>query len=302
MSALDKKNAKTVGKRRLAIQAVAALLQNAHFKGFITGEIYTGPTKKVCVPGLNCYSCPGAVGSCPIGSLQNALGGLRFRFPYYVVGLLLFFGALLGRAICGFLCPFGLIQDLLYLIPFYKKNRFKVDRFLRYLKFAVLAVLVILLPLCIPLTPTFCKYVCPSGTLSGILLSLNNSPLRRQLGMLFDWKLIVLGIVIVSSLIVYRPFCKYLCPLGAIYGFFNRFAVFRLFFDAEKCVHCQACAKACKMNVDPTRKPNSMECIRCGDCVRACPQKALHQGFLTSKKEDPATAKAVPDPEKANQE
>ncbi len=290
---MDKK--KSTGKRRLAIQAVAALLQNANLKGFLTGKIYKGPTKKVCVPGLNCYSCPGAVGACPIGSLQNFLGGMKFRFPYYVVGLLLFFGALLGRAICGFLCPFGLIQDLLYCIPFYKKNQFKVDRFLRYLKYAVLAVLVIILPLCIPLTPTFCKYVCPSGTMSGIMLAFKDSQLRQQLGALFDWKLVVLGIVVTTSLIVYRPFCKYLCPLGAIYGFFNRFAVFRLFFDAEKCVHCGACAKACKMNVDPTRKPNSMECIRCGDCVRACPKSALYQGFRSPKKEDPSAQKAEPD-------
>ena len=291
MSALDEKkleqNQKDPGKkktgrsgsRRLVIQSIAALIQNANLKGFFTGKIYTGTTKKVCVPGLNCYSCPGAVGACPIGSLQNFLGGLKFRFPYYVLGLLIFFGALLGRVVCGFLCPFGLLQDLLFMIPFYKKNRFKVDRFLRYLKYVVLLVLVIILPLCIPLTPTYCKYLCPSGTTAGLFLSFANSSLRRRLGKLFAWKAVVLGIVVVSSLIVYRPFCKYLCPLGAFYGFFNRFAIFRMHFDAEKCVHCQACVKVCKMNVDPTKHPNSMECIRCGDCVRACPQSALEQGF-----------------------
>ena len=102
----------------MGIQSVAALIQNANFKGFFTGKIYTGAGKNVCVPGLNCYSCPGAVGACPLGSLQNYLSGMKFRFPYYVLGLLLFFGALLGRAVCGFLCPFGFLQDLLYLIPF----------------------------------------------------------------------------------------------------------------------------------------------------------------------------------------
>ena len=89
----------------------------------------------------------------------------------------------------------------------------------------------------------------------------------------------MLGIIIVSGLIVYRPFCKYLCPLGAFYGFFNKFAFFRMHLNESKCVHCNACAKACKMNVDPSKTPNSMECIRCGDCVRACPQKALHIGM-----------------------
>ena len=135
-------------KKRFGILAAASLIQNANLKGFFTGKIYQGPIKNVCVPGLNCYSCPGAVGSCPIGSLQGFLSGLKFRFPYYVVGLLLFFGAVLGRAVCGLLCPFGFLQELLNLIPgIPKKNQFKGDQPLRYLKYIVLVVLVIVLPL-----------------------------------------------------------------------------------------------------------------------------------------------------------
>ena len=273
---------------RHGIQAVAALIQNANFDGFFTGRIYTGPAKKVCVPGLNCYSCPGAVGACPIGSLQNFLSGLKFRFPYYVLGLLIFFGALLGRIVCGFLCPFGFLQDLLYLIPFYKKNQFKADKFLRYLKYAVLLILVILLPISLSLTPAFCKYLCPSGTIAGIIEYIKQPIIRSQFGWLFNWKLILLGIILISSLIVYRSFCKYLCPLGAFYGFFNRVSLVRMHLDESKCVHCSACAHACKMNVDPSKKPNSMECIRCGDCVRACPEKALHIGIREKKTDDPA--------------
>ena len=147
-------------KIRFGIQAAATLIQNANFKGFFTGRIYEGATKSVCVPGLNCYSCPGAIGSCPIGSLQSFLGGIKFKFPYYVLGLLIFFGAVLGRAVCGFLCPFGFLQDLIYKIPFYKKNKFAIDKFLRYLKYAVLLILVIILPMTFNLTPFFCKYVC----------------------------------------------------------------------------------------------------------------------------------------------
>ncbi|MDD6061644.1 MAG: 4Fe-4S binding protein, partial [Oscillospiraceae bacterium] len=126
-------------KKRFCIQGVATLLQNANFKGFFTGKIFQGTAKSVCVPGLNCYSCPGAVGACPIGSLQNFLSAKKFRFPYYVVGLLIFFGVLLGRAVCGFLCPFGFLQDLLHKIPFPKKIRsFRGDRLLRKLKYGVL--------------------------------------------------------------------------------------------------------------------------------------------------------------------
>ena len=205
-------------KKRFTIQTLAALVQNANLKGFFTGRIYTGAAKGVCVPGLNCYSCPGAVGACPIGSLQSFLGARPVRIPYYVVGLLVFFGALLGRAVCGFLCPMGWLQELLHRVPFPKKLRdFKADRALRKLKYLVLALLVVL-PLFFALTPFFCKY---------------------------------------------------LCPLGAVYGLFNRFALWRGELDADKCVRCGACAAACRMGVEPTENVNSAECIRCGDCVRA---------------------------------
>lgn len=272
-------------RKRFGIQAVSALLHNANLPGFFSGKIYQGGLKSVCVPGLNCYSCPGAVGACPIGSLQNFLGGLRFRFPYYVAGLLLFFGALLGRVVCGFLCPFGWLQELLYAVPVPKRNRFRGDRPLRYLKYAVLAVLVICLPLCVALTPFFCKYVCPAGTLAGILLALRDGLVRSQLGGLFAWKCAVLIAVALACLAVWRPFCKYLCPLGAIYGLCNRISLFRLRVSPERCVSCGRCARACLMGVDPTKTPDSAECIRCGRCVSACPAGAVTMGFSASKKE-----------------
>lgn len=267
-------------KRRFSIQAVSALLHNANLKGFLTGKIYQGAGKNICVPGLNCYSCPGTVGACPIGSLQGFLSGLKFRFPYYVLGFLIFFGALLGRAVCGFLCPFGFFQELLHKIPFpIKKNSFAGDRQLRWVKYAVLLLMVVILPLCFALTPFFCKYLCPAGTLSGILLAVHDSMLRAQLGGIFLWKAFVLAAVIVGCLIVFRPFCKYLCPLGAIYGFFNRIALYRMDLDADRCVSCGKCKKVCQMGVDPVRECNSAECIRCGDCVRNCPVNAIHMGI-----------------------
>ncbi|MBO4636664.1 MAG: 4Fe-4S binding protein [Clostridiales bacterium] len=269
-----------MGKKRTIIQALSAILCNANIKGFFTGQIYTGATKSVCVPGLNCYSCPGAVGACPIGSLQTFLTGLKFKVPYYVVGLLIFFGAVLGRAVCGFLCPFGFLQDILFKIPFFKKNRFKGDRILRYLKYVILALFVIILPFTFKLTPFFCKYICPSGTIAGLLLSAADPRVRPMLGNLFEQKLVILGIILSASLIVWRPFCKYLCPLGAIYGFFNKAALYRMDLSKDKCISCGKCAGVCNMNIDPSRTPNSMECIRCGECVKACPAGALVCGFI----------------------
>ena len=103
--------------KRKVIQIISTFLYNPNIFNFFEGKIYKGNAKSVCVPGLNCYSCPGAIGSCPLGSLQNSIANPLLKFPFYILGLLLLFGILLGRTICGFLCPFGLIQELLYKIP-----------------------------------------------------------------------------------------------------------------------------------------------------------------------------------------
>ena len=86
---------------------MATLLSNLHLPNFLKGTIFQGSTKQVCVPGLNCYSCPGAAGACPIGAMQAVVGSSKFKFSYYITGMLIFIGVLLGRFVCGFLCPFG---------------------------------------------------------------------------------------------------------------------------------------------------------------------------------------------------
>ena len=371
---MDNKKIKINEWPRHGIQALWAALTNSHVSGFVTGKIYTGKLKNVCVPGLNCYSCPGATGACPIGSFQAVIGSWNFKMAYYIVGFLIFIGALLGRLICGFLCPFGLIQDLLNKIPFPKKIRtFRGDKLLRKLKYVILLVFVVLMPLFVvdimgqgspyfcklicpagtlegglplvllnksmrsavgwlyvwkntilvitivlsiiiyrpfckyicplgafysvfnkvfvvlmPLfvvdimgqgSPYFCKLICPAGTLEGGLpLVLLNKSMRSAVGWLYVWKNTILVITIVLSIIIYRPFCKYICPLGAFYSVFNKVSVFRYRVDAEKCVHCGKCAKACQMEVNPVENPNSLECIRCGRCKKICPTQAIQCG------------------------
>ena len=144
------------------IQAGAALLTNLHF---LKGKLYQGAGKTVCVPGLNCYSCPAASGACPIGAFQAVVGSSKFSFSYYITGFLILLGVLLGRFICGFLCPFGWFQELLHKIPT-KKFSTKKLKPLRYLKYAVLLVMVFLLPAFLVNdvgmgNPFFCKYLCP---------------------------------------------------------------------------------------------------------------------------------------------
>ncbi len=272
-------------KIRLTVQGLWTVITNSFATGFMQGKIYQGQGKKLCLPGLNCYSCPGALGSCPIGSIQAVIGS-EHKIPLYVSGMLIFIGALVGRFVCGWLCPFGLVQDLLHKIPFFKKiTTFKGERLLRYLKYVILLVFVILLPLFLldgygSSTPWFCKYICPSGMLfGGIPLAALNQSIRESAGWLFAYKGIILAVTVILSVMIYRPFCKYICPLGAIYGLFNKVSVLKIRNDENKCINCKKCEKVCKMNVSVLTEPDSAECIRCGICVKNCPVGSLDMDF-----------------------
>lgn len=267
---------------RLIIQAAVFALTNGYVKGWLSGKIYKGNLKSICVPGLNCYSCPGALGSCPVGSLQAVLGSGRYKISLYVLGFIGLFGVIFGRLICGFACPFGLVQDLLYKIPFPKKfKNIYGHKILKYLRYVVLIVFVIVLPLTVVNLagvgqPWFCEYICPSGTLfGGIPLVLANESLRSTIGFRFWIKISALVTCVFLSIITYRPFCKYVCPLGAMYGLFNPISLYRYEVDKDKCIKCGACQKACDMNIKVWEKPNSTECIRCGKCMEACKEGAI---------------------------
>ena len=262
------------------IQAGAVLFTNLHLPNFIKGGIYQGKGKTVCVPGLNCYSCPAASGACPIGAFQAVAGSSKFRFSCYITGFLILLGVLLGRLICGFLCPFGWFQELLHRIPTRKLSTKKL-RPLTYLKYVILLVMVVLLPAFAVNDvgmgdPFFCKYLCPQGVLEGAIpLALVNSGIRAALGKLFTWKLCILLAVAVLSVLFYRPFCKWLCPLGAFYALFNKVSLLQVKVDANACISCGKCVKVCSMDVDVTKTPDHAECIRCGKCVLACPTGAV---------------------------
>ena len=264
--------------RRL-IQLYTALLYNAHLKGFAEGKIYTGPLKSICVPGLNCYSCPGAVAACPLGALQNAVAASADRPAFYVVGLLLLFSLLLGRVICGFLCPFGLLQELLHKIPTKKLRKSAFTRKLSRLKYAVLLIFALLIPAWFALRrlplPAFCKFICPTGTLEGavfLLLHPANGALRAMTGGLFLWKLTLLVLILTGCVFVFRAFCRFLCPLGALYGLMARLALLGVRVEESRCTDCGACLRRCPMDI---RKVGDSECVHCGDCIGICPEKAI---------------------------
>ena len=118
-------------KRKL-IQIAAFGFTNSHVGNFLEGKLYVGKWKQFCNPGLNCYSCPAASFACPIGAMQAVAGSMNYSFSFYVIGFLLALGVLFGRFICGYMCPFGLIQELIHKIPSKKiklpKNITKIEK------------------------------------------------------------------------------------------------------------------------------------------------------------------------------
>ncbi len=272
-------------KIRRWIQIGSALSGNAYLKGFKTGDIYQDGLKKTCVPFLNCYSCPGALYACPIGAIQSVVSDAEGKFdlnaiPYLVIGFLMLIGSLIGRAICGWTCPFGFLQDLINKIP---SKKFKGFNWLKYIKYVILVVFVFILPafwlddMGFSNGPAFCEYICPAGTLEGgIPLTLLKPHLRGLLGKLFVWKFCILVSILILSVFFKRPFCRWLCPLGAFYGPFNKISLKQITIKKDTCVKCGKCSKVCPMDLNVPEEINSCDCIRCFDCKSECPVKAIN--------------------------
>lgn len=264
--------------KRKIMQLYFALLFNANLKGFVTGNIYQGQSKILCAPGINCYSCPGAIGACPLGSLQGSFSAHHSTI-WYVGGILLLYSMLFGRMICGWLCPFGLIQELFYKIKSPKLGKSPVTRILSYLKYVILVFFVFIVPIMYafrdtPL-PAFCKYICPAGTLEGgisLLSNAVNASYFSMLGPIFTWKFLLMVSIMVGCVFVFRLFCRFLCPLGALYGLFNKISFFGVKVEKSKCTDCGLCQAKCKMDIHHV---GDQECISCGECVEVCPTKAI---------------------------
>lgn len=275
---MKEKLKKWLPSKRKIMQLYFAVLFNANVKGFVTGNIYQGSTKKICAPGINCYSCPGAVGACPLGSLQGSFSADHSTI-WYVCGILLLYSIMFGRMICGWLCPFGLVQELFYKVKTPKVKKSPVTRLLSYLKYAILVFFVGIVPIMFafrdtPL-PAFCKYICPAGTLEGgigLLSNAVNESYFSMLGPLFTWKFLLMVSILVGCMFIFRLFCRFICPLGALYGLFNKISLFGIRVDTGKCTHCGLCQAKCKMDI---HEPGDQECISCGECVGVCPTKAI---------------------------
>jgi ferredoxin-type protein NapH len=256
---------------RRATQLFAVLWANSYLGVFFTRTMYKGPLKASCTPFLNCHACPTATFSCPIGTLQHYMAARRV--PFLLVGQVGFVGMLVGRMPCGWLCPVGLIQDLLHGL---KLGHVQVSKAWGHVRYVVLGLLVVAIPW---LTGEhwFSK-LCPQGTLIAALPWVLWNPVDPATGdpviaadafrWLFITKMAILGAFVLSSLLIKRPFCRVICPFGLILSFFNRVSLFRLEVSST-CNHCDVCQKLCPVDIKVYEDANSDQCIRCLDCT-AC--------------------------------
>lgn len=281
-------------------QVAGAVVANPWVAYFKTRSIYQGGAKGLCFPGFNCYACPLALYSCPIGSLQHSLAINRPGRPagtalnlsplLYVVGFLGLIGVATGRLVCGWICPFGFLQDLLYKIP---SPKLRLPSWARFGKYAALVVLAMLIPY---LTGVhWYSRLCPAGALEGgIPLTLLKPKGGLPAAGWFFWlKIGILAVFLAWMVVTKRPFCRTACPLGAIYALMTPVSFFRMSVDRHRCDECGRCRAVCPVDINIYENANSPECVRCLDCKRACPAGAVSSGFRFGR--GPAGASSVPD-------
>ena len=261
---------KTLPTVRYIILFFSALTINGYFSGwFFKPHLYMGKFKGIIVPVLNCYACPSAIPSCPIGTIQHFM--VIGFVPLFALGILIIVGALVGRLFCGWVCPFGFIQELLNKIP---TPKWKLPKAFIYLKYFFLVFTVFLIPYLISDT-VFCK-ICPMGALEGGIPQMLLKPeLHHLAGFLYWSKIVILAVTIFLAIFIKRFFCRAICPIGAFFAIFNKISILQMKVHMPKCSTCDVCKKNCPVDMNVYDDPNSPECIRCGLCTNSCPFGAV---------------------------
>lgn len=234
----------------------------------------------MCAPVFHCYACPLATFACPIGVIAE-FSALHV-FPFVAVGLLVVVGAVLGTLICGWVCPFGLLQDLGAKVP---TPKFDPPRWASHFRYAVLAVTVLAVPYLLGNEHfLFVCRVCPAG---GLEAGVPDMISQAATGQAVVWpnaiKLTIMVLFVGAIFFIKRPWCRVLCPLGAIFSLFNRVSMFFLRVDPSQCTDCRQCHKLCEFGVQPDKSPNDSRCVRCLECTACGPaalklQSIFHRG------------------------
>jgi polyferredoxin len=253
-------------------QIFFTILYNSYLYGFFVGNIYQGKFKFIPCPAFNCHSCPAALFVCPIGAIQLFASYGKYYISFYILGFLGIIGAIGGSIVCGWACPFGFLQDLMNKIPSPKMD---IPRKAENIKYLILFVMVFFIAYYTK-EPWFCKLICPAGTLeAGIPLMLLNKDLRQLIDVLFFIKLIILIGFLIWMVFCKRPFCRTVCPLGAIYGLFNKVSLFTMNFNKSNCMMDLQCEKVCPVSHRIYKEDeNANRCIRCLRC-KTCPESAI---------------------------
>jgi len=298
----------SISKLRLAAQFVSFFLLNAVIFGL-------GPWP-LLLPIL------GTLGV-PIKTVGEALGSLQWMlyqlvFPWMALASIFLVSALLGRALCAWVCPFGFVQDLLvYVKRKHMQVSLRTHKWMINIKYFVLTIVLfisgtIFMSLAMGVGqgyktslgafgPAPFNALSPADTLFAVLprLVLNVRYILPQLpgktaditgmilsGPLLLWvRLIIMGIIIVAAVQVPRSWCRYLCPQGAFMALLYRFSFLGLKRNPLKCTRasCRACVEVCPMKVPildlPWEKFTHPECIYCLKCVEACSTEAIRPKF-----------------------
>lgn len=254
------------------VQFCSTLLANSYFLRGLKG---------FCYPVLNCWSCPAANFACPIGALQNASiathSGLAAGkplwslLPFYVLGTLVLCSVLLGRMMCGWLCPFGWLQDLMGRL---RLQKFKLPKWTGCIRYGFLVGAVFIIPY-YTAEMWFTKW-CPQGALQGgIFQPLLHPELRPGMQTMWYVKQGILLATLVAMIFIRRPFCVMICPLGAFFSLFNRWSAWQIKYDSRACTNCMWCVENCPVDIDPRREVDGANCISCLECQK-CPYGAIH--------------------------
>jgi polyferredoxin len=266
-----------MAKKRRIWQAASTVVQNGYFPAYFSTFLYTGVLKGGCTPTLNCYACPSAFLSCPIGSLQNF--AMRRQFPFFLVGFFGLVGMAAGRMTCGWLCPFGFLQDGMKKIS---RRVVRLPAWAGRLKYVSLVVLAIALPFW--LNESWFSKLCPQGAVEGAIPwaiaglagseALQGMDIGTIVGRMFWIKIAILAAFLGAMVVIKRPFCRTSCPIGAILSLFNRVSFVRLVVDKSVCKECSFCRDVCPVDLVAHNQVDSPECIKCLECVK-CPRGAI---------------------------
>ncbi|MBU1692432.1 MAG: 4Fe-4S binding protein [Verrucomicrobia bacterium] len=261
---------------RRITQTISLLLLNSSW----------GPELKwFCAPVLNCHSCALAWFACPIGVFIHYAGWRMF--PFLAVGIVLLLAVLLGRLLCGWLCPFGLLQDLLHKIP---SPKFGLPRWTRWIKYGVLLGLVVLTPYVLgeQTLYSFCR-ICPT---SAIQVTIPNLVRAGFFGLETQTliKLTILVAVVVLAIFCCRSFCRVFCPLGALLAPLNYISFWTVKTPTVECTVCGRCDALCPVEGKPSLRASkgvapgrAAKCIACTECRTACPRNDMDKSAAVSQ-------------------